>query len=86
MEPTETAHLNENYLPIAGNDVAPDRLDCPLNHPSSRSFGAPGAKQRERKKNDHTAESLSSVVSLVCLVGSNPCFFRKTALICAIYG
>jgi hypothetical protein len=45
MELTETAHLNENYLPIAGNDVAPDRLDCPLNHPS------PHASARQARNN-----------------------------------
>jgi hypothetical protein len=48
MELTETAHLNENYLPIAGNDVAPDRLDCPLNHPSSRGFGAKTITRQNR--------------------------------------
>jgi hypothetical protein len=58
----------------------------PTKPPVVARFGAPGAKQRERKKNDQTAESLSSFVSLVCLAGSNACFFRKSALICAIYG
>jgi hypothetical protein len=53
MEPTETAHLNENYLPIAGNDVAPDRLDCPLNHQSSHASARQARNNAKERKRSH---------------------------------